>query len=241
MMTRAPSLTPHTVDLDQRYHLSIFPDRAGDDAVIVNLDALARELRARDSLRGALLNADATDRLLRRLCHRWKVGYTLGGYLEDRSVAWRGSYLPDGGMLHLGIDVNLPAKTAISLAVDATLVQKAHDPGQNGGWGGAAIFNLDQPLGAITHVLYAHLARNSVRHSVGTHIRAGEVVAHIGREHENGGWYEHVHIQAMTQQAWDDTQGDIDVFDGYAAASYAASGHPLFPDPWPLLGAKKVA
>ena len=73
-MTRAPSLTPHTVDLDQRYHLSIFPDRAGDDAVIVNLDALARELRARDSLRGALLNADAT---VGELAWVWGVRHAL--------------------------------------------------------------------------------------------------------------------------------------------------------------------
>lgn len=239
MSLASPSFTPHTVDLDARYRLPIFPDHAQHDAVIVNLDALARELRPRADGRGALLDADTTDRLLRRLCHRWKVGYSFGGYLEDRSVAWRGSYLPPEGALHLGIDINLPAQTAISLAYDATLVRVAHDPEQNGGWGGVAIFKLDQPIGDITHVLYAHLSRGSVRHSIGTHVHAGEVVAHLGTSHENGGWYEHVHVQALTQQAWDDTQGDITAFDGYAAAQFK-DGHPLFPDPWPLLKALRV-
>lgn len=237
MNAASPSFTLHTVDLDCRYRLSIFPDYADQDAVIVNLDALARELRPRADGRGALLAPDTTDRLLRRLSHRWKVGYTFGGYLEDRSVAWQGSYLPPDGAVHLGIDINLPAQTAISLAYDATLVRVTHDPEQNGGWGGVAIFKLDQPVGAITHVLYAHLAHGSVRHSIGTHVRAGDVVAHLGASDENGGWYEHVHVQALTQQAWNTTQGDINAFDGYASRGLC-NGHPLFPDPWPLLGAR---
>ncbi len=239
MTTVSPALIEHSVDLEKRYRLSIFPEHRDDDAVIVNLDAMARELKPSTDTRGRLLNADATDRLLRRLCQRWKAGYTLGGYLEDRRVAWSGSYLNDEAALHVAIDVNLPAQTAISLAQDATLVHTQHDPGQNGGWGGVAIFKLDQPVGSISHVLYAHLARGSVRHTIGTHIKVGEVVAHLGEEHENGGWYEHVHIQAMTQTAWDDTQGNIDLFDGYAPVRFK-DGHPLFPDPWPLLGARLV-
>ena len=233
----SPDLRGHTVDLDRRYRLSILPEYGESSAVVVNLDALARELRARDTPKSPLLNADALDRLLRRLHHRWKAGYSFGGYVEDRRALWRGSYLSDDTALHLGIDVNVPAKTAIALAYGATLVRTTHDPCQDGGWGGVAIFALDQPIANISHVLYAHLARGSVRHAVGTHIDAGEVVAHLGTSGENGGWYEHLHVQAMTHDAWDQTQGDLEKFDGYAPVRFK-DGHPLFPDPWPLLGIK---
>lgn len=235
----SPNLQGHTADLDRRYRLGIFPAHLDDAAVLVNLDALARELKPRATARSPLLNADVLDRLLRRLHCRWKASYSFGGYVEDRRALWRGSYLTDDTALHLGIDVNLPAQTAISLAYDATLVRTTHDPEQDGGWGGVAIFQLDQPVATITHVLYAHLARGSVRHAIGTHIKAGETVAHLGVSGENGGWYEHLHVQAMTQQAWDETQGELKNFDGYAPVRFK-DGHPLFPDPWPLLGAQHV-
>ena len=237
MTARSPDLHGHTVDLAKRYRLSIAPDDCNADAVLVNLDALARELKPRDDARSPLLDAHVLDRLLRRLHHRWNAAYSFGGYVEDRRVLWRGSYLTDDTALHLGIDVNLPAQTAISLAYDATLVRHTHDPDQRGGWGGVAIYRLDHPVGDITHVLYAHLARGSLRHSVGAHIRAGEVVAHLGRSDENGDWYEHLHVQALTQAAWDVTGGELCNFDGYAPVRFQG-GHPLFPDPWPLIGAK---
>lgn len=236
MMLQSPDLHGHTVDLEQRYRLSIFPDYKDADAVLVNLDALARELKPRDGERSPLLDADVLDRLLRKLHHRWKAAYSFGGYVEDRRVLWRGSYLTEETALHVGIDVNLPAQTAISLAYDATLVRAAHDPNQDGGWGGVAIYRFDQPVGDITHVLYAHLARGSIRHAIGTHIKAGETVGYVGKSTENGGWYEHVHVQALTQAAWDATGGEPDNFDGYVPAHFK-DGHPLFPDPWPVLGA----
>ncbi len=236
----SPQIGAHVVDLARRYRLSVFPDHAEDDAVVVNLDALARGLRPRTGTRSPLLDADVLDRLLSRLHRRWKAAYSLGGYLEDRRTLWRGSYLTDETALHLGIDINLPAQTAICLAHDATLVHVTHDPCQDGGWGGVAIFKLDRPLGAITHALYAHLARDSLRWQVGARVSAGETVAHLGVCSENGGWYEHLHVQALTQQAWDDTHGDLARFDGYAPIRFA-QGHPLFPDPWPLLGAREIA
>ena len=239
MTARSPDLHGHTVDLAQRYRLSILPDHVQSDAVVVNLDALARELKPRVSTGNPLLDADVLDRLLRRLHYRWNVGYSFGGYAEDRRVLWRGSYLNDDAAVHLGIDVNLPAQTAISLAYDATLVRATHDPDQKGGWGGVAIFRLDRPVGNISHVLYAHLARGSLRPAVGAHVRAGAVVAHLGASHENGGWYEHLHVQALTQQAWDETQGELQHFDGYAPQRFC-HGHPLFPDPWALLGCQRV-
>lgn len=239
-MSHAPAhdIGQHSVDLAARYRLDILPERG--EAVVVNLDNLARELRRREGA-GPLLDAGLADRFLRRLHNRWNVDYSFGGYVEDRRELWRGSYLNDESALHLGIDVNVAAGSGIAVAQAARLVHHTHDIDQAGGWGGVSFFALLQPVmsgnSVITHFLYAHLRRQPPPVSLGTVLQPGAIAAVLGRSHENGGWYEHLHVQAMTQDAWDRTQGDLSLFDGYAPAAYAG-GHPLFPDPWPLLGAR---
>jgi hypothetical protein len=108
------------------------------------------------------------------------------------------------------------------------------DPEQDGGWGSVAMFRLDNPVGRITHFLYAHLAKDSVRVKEGASLLPGQIAATIGRCHENGGWYEHLHVQALTQEAWDKFKGDLSKFDGYSARP-AGEEHPYFPDPAQLL------
>lgn len=235
----SPRVIDRIVDLERFYTFDVFPDLAKTFAVAVNLDALARALRPRSEGPNPFLDPDKLDRLLRRLCYRWGVDYTFGGYVEDRRTLWRGSYLNQDAALHLGIDINVAAGTRMCSAHNATLVVSTHDHNQDGGWGGVAIVELDEPVENITHVLYAHLSCGGVRRTVGDRIRAGEAFAQVGRSHENGGWYEHVHIQAMTAEAWRQTQGDLDSFDGYAATSFA-DGHPLFPDPWPVIGGANI-
>lgn len=242
MTTLSPSIGQHSVDLAARYRLSIAVDRAADDAVLVNLDNLARALRRRDGI-SPLLDATLTDRFLRRLHRRWNVGYSFGGYVEDRRELWRGSYLDETSALHLGIDVNMPAGTKLTVAHPARLVRHEQDIDQQGGWGGVSFFQLDQPLAhdkaqPVTHFLYAHLKRGGPALPVGTRVAPGDVVAVLGPVTDNGGWYEHLHVQALTQDAWQQTQGILKNFDGYAPVSYSG-GHPLFPDPWSLLGAAK--
>lgn len=231
----APDLADHSVDLEQRYRLSILADLTDKSLVLTNLDAVARSLRPRPGI-SPLLDADRMDRFLRYLHHRWQADYSFGGYVEDRRELWRGSYLDENSAVHLGNDVNVPAGTRLTVAQPATLVHHVHDTCQDGGWGGVLMFRLAQPIGTITHFLYAHLKNEAPRLPIGSHVQPGDVVAVLGEAHENGGWYEHLHVQALTQAAWDRTQGDLAKFDGYAPVQYA-TGHPDFPDPWPLLGA----
>lgn len=231
---RQPDLGDRAIDLDKRYTLSIFPEHHGRAAVLANLDTIARGLRPRAGI-SPLLEASKLDRFLRRLHFRWNA-YSFGGYVEDRRELWRGSYLTEDTALHLGNDVNLPAGTRLSVAHPCRLVHHTHDPCQDGGWGGVVFFELDQPIGAITHFLYAHLKNEPPHLPLGTSVSPGDVVGVLGAPHENGGWYAHLHVQALTRAAWDRTQGDLSKFDGYAPVRYS-SGHPEFPDPWPLLGA----
>ena len=218
---------------DEAVTLSIFPALQGAKARWVNLNDCAR-LSKKQPARSRFLDADLTDRALSRLHRRWGVAYSLGGYLEDRRDLWRGSYLKPTSAVHLAIDVNVRAGTDVAVKYPCRVEKIVHDPEQDGGWGTVVMFRLEKAVGKISHFLYAHLAKDSVRVREGAAISPGQVAATIGRCHENGGWYEHLHVQALTPEAWDLFRGDLSKFDGYAARP-AGDEHPYFPDPAPLL------
>ena len=184
--------------------------------------------------RSQFLIPHLTDCLLGYAHRKMGVDYSLGGYLEDRRDVWRGSYLNPESAVHVAIDVNVPAGTPVCLTRPARVARMDHDPEQNGGWGGVIMFALDQPVGNISHFLYAHLSRQGLKVKEGDAVRPGVTVGQIGLPDENGGWYEHIHIQAFTRQAWDKFGGELKNFDGYAPDPRAAA-HPYFPDPMKLL------
>jgi hypothetical protein len=218
---------------DETVTLSIFPALQGKKARYIDMNDCARRGKKQPA-RSRYLNADLTDRALRRLHRRWGVATSFGGYLEDRKDLWRGSYLNPATAVHLAIDINVRADTELTVKYPARVEKIVHDPEQNGGWGGVIFFRLDKPIGKISHFLYAHIAKGSAKVGEGAAVRPGEVVATIGRCHENGGWYEHLHVQALTQEAWDKFGGDLSKFDGYGAQP-AGKEHPYFPDPMGLL------
>lgn len=222
---------------DQPVMLSIFPASQGPNhktsARYIDMnDCAARGKKHPDGSR--YRNADLTDRALQRLHRRWGVATSFGGYLEDRRELWRGTYLHPERAVHVAIDINVRAGTELTVKYPSQVEKIVHDPEQDGGWGGVIFFRLDQPIGKITHFLYAHLATGSAKVKEGAAIKPGDIAATIGRQHENGGWYEHLHVQALTQEAWDKFGGDLSKFDGYAAKP-AGEEHPYFPDPMVLL------
>src|SRR5262245_13104015 len=91
---------------DETVTLSIFPALAGKKAGYIDMNACAERMKQRPA-GSRFLDADLTDRALRRLHHRRRVAYSLGGYLEDRKTLWRGTYLKPDSAVHLGIDVNV--------------------------------------------------------------------------------------------------------------------------------------
>lgn len=218
---------------DDTMNLSIFPAQQGMTARYINMNDCALRSKKQPA-RSRYLDADLTDRALARLHYRWGVATSLGGYLEDRRDLWRGSYLNPEKAVHVAIDINVRADTTLTVKYPSTVTKIIHDPEQDGGWGGVVMFRLEKPIGKITHYLYAHLAKGSVKFREGDAVKPGQVIATIGRCHENGGWYEHLHVQAMTQEAWDLFGGDLAKFDGYAAKSEGKE-HPYFPDPMALL------
>lgn len=149
------------------------------------------------------------------------IKWSFGGYLEDRSILWRDSYLETTKkFLHLGIDVNLPAGTPVASATPLEVIITDDDHDLDGGWGPRIIAIPEDDPSRL--VIFAHLADVSV--APGDQIPSGVPFAVVGAAPLNGNWYPHYHIQQLNTEKipgliFDTTQKRIvrglDEIDGY--------------------------
>ncbi|OGZ06085.1 MAG: hypothetical protein A2845_01570 [Candidatus Lloydbacteria bacterium RIFCSPHIGHO2_01_FULL_49_22] len=161
-------------------------------------------------------------------CHA-KLGldFSYGGWLEDRSVLWSGSYLDLGSKyIHLGLDINTKAGTPIALDMPGEIVLVDNDHPLVGGWGTRVMVKLDD---APIVLIYGHLAH--VRHVVGATLKRGDIFAAVGPSSSNGAWYTHAHVQAMTLQAYECFLDKSLELDGYGRHDDISRLARLFPDP----------
>ena len=122
--------------------------------------------------------------------------YGLGFYGEKRSVYTAAQFADpmseERRMVHLGVDVFADAGTPVHAPLDGRVLAVTYnaDPLD---YGHTLILQHD---GFCT--LYGHLGASLpglVR--VGQKVQAGQVVAHLGDWHENGGWAAHLHFQII--------------------------------------------
>lgn len=126
----------------------------------------------------------------------------LGGYLERRNLYQHHVlFVPenheDERSIHLGIDVWMPAGTAIFSPLDAH-VHSFNDNRGMGNYGPTIILKhqISEDLSFFT--LYGHLSREDLKTlEVGKKIKRGEVFAHFGSIEENGNWASHLHFQII--------------------------------------------
>lgn len=183
-----------------------------------------------------LIEPSACSTMIAWLHARLNIDWSYGGYLEDRREIWRGSYLSDSGnFIHLGVDLNVPAETIVSLTYQAQVVVADHDEGVNWGWGPRLIMRPTIQAKRDTALIYAHL--DGLRHRVGEVLPAGTILGKVGLPPINGNWFPHLHIQAV---GWSVLEGylrtGLERLDGY--------GHPTtidqlsrdYPDPLLELG-----
>ncbi len=129
------------------------------------------------------------------------VTYGLGSYGEKRSVyatdQFADSASPERRTCHLGIDVFAPAMTPVyaPLPGKVAFVTYNADPLD---YGNTLILEHDAD-GVVFHTLYGHLAGTLPGLvQTGDEISPGQLIAHLGDWHENGGWAAHIHFQIMT-------------------------------------------
>lgn len=171
-----------------------------------------------------------------RLSLRWSYG----GWMEDRSVLRRGSYLDREKLyLHLGIDVNVNPGTMVHTTTQGVLVYAGNDKNSfgAGGWGNHCILYMAD---LRTALLYAHLGYVG-QGMIGMEVAPGTPLATVGDVHENGGWRPHLHMQLVrmppecdrwTTKRWEYFSQEID---GYARLDSLHESARRYPDPTQLI------
>jgi murein DD-endopeptidase MepM/ murein hydrolase activator NlpD len=131
-----------------------------------------------------------------------KIGF--GGYLEHRVIyetyANFATSSADFRNIHLGMDFWTKAGTPVFAPLAGEVHSFQVNPG-SGNYGPTII--LYHPAENI-YSLYGHLASEDlVALKVGEPVAAGQLLCHLGKPEENGGWPPHVHFQVIRDmQGW---------------------------------------
>lgn len=125
-----------------------------------------------------------------------KIG--VGGYLEHRVIYEAhenfATTSADFRNIHLGVDFWASAGTPVFSVADGIVHSFQVNPG-SGNYGPTII--LYHPLLGI-YSLYGHLAFTDLEGlSEGMPIAAGQLLCHLGKSTENGGWPPHLHFQLI--------------------------------------------
>ena len=128
------------------------------------------------------------------------VPYGLGLYGEHRSVYATPQFADRASeerrTVHLGIDVFAPAGTPVHAPL-AGVVRSVVYNADPLDYGHTLVLEHDGPAPFFT--LYGHMGGSLPQLvAVGDRVTPGQVIAHFGDWHENGGWAPHLHFQVMT-------------------------------------------
>jgi murein DD-endopeptidase MepM/ murein hydrolase activator NlpD len=140
-----------------------------------------------------------------------RVPYGLGPYGEARNVYQTDQFADAASderrTIHAGIDVFAPAMTPVHAPLEGVvhMVTYQADPLD---YGNCLIVRHDAQ-GVAFFTLYGHLAGTLPGLlQPGDVVVPGQVIAHLGDWHENGGWASHLHFQVMSSML-DQTDGNF--------------------------------
>ena len=167
--------------------------------------------------------ASFNDTVLNKIHPEYDVVWSVGGYLEDRSVVLSEypQMMDEKRYYHLGVDINFPKHTPVFAPLNGEVVRSEYESGK-GNYGGLVVLRCHEN-GTTFYLLFGHLERATLP-EVGAKIAAGEQVARLGDFHDNGGWYHHLHLQVLTEKAYSEgwvnkgycTLDDIPTLNQYA-------------------------
>ncbi len=214
----------------------MFPGLENSKCCYVNLDAeAARWTQEHPEMfaggRNPLLDPALCQRMMDEIHSRYGVAWSHGGYLENRSRLWRGSYLEaTGKFLHLGVDCTVPQGTRVAVGFPAKVILVDHDPDRDGGWGTRVFLASGGPV-----FVYAHLQNVEVR--PGQDLAPGMVFTEVGGPPHNGNWHPHLHVQAIRAGLFHEVLLErFQELDGYGHPAEISTLKEDFPDPRPYMG-----
>ncbi|ORY52631.1 PLP-dependent transferase [Rhizoclosmatium globosum] len=163
----------------------------------------------------------------------------VGRYSEPRCIYYGDAYKrqteegPEWRTVHLGIDLFVAAGHKVFAPFDATIFSVT-DNDNPLDYGPTVILESQTSEGDKFWTLYGHLDPEVLtRLTVGSTIKAGDLVAHIGAEDRNGGWPPHLHFQVIADSLDARERGD---FPGVAFPAEIAVWSALSPDPTSFAG-----
>jgi 4-aminobutyrate aminotransferase-like enzyme/Ser/Thr protein kinase RdoA (MazF antagonist) len=185
----------------------------------------------------ALIEESAATRMLFERIESDGSVVGIGRYNEPRLIydgqafeidAWSGK---QNRTIHIGTDVFLSGGCPVYAPLPG-IVQSVADDTEPRGYGPVVVLK-HEPLDCPPfYTLYGHLGRGCLDElRPGDRLSAGDIVGHIGKPNENGGWTPHLHLQIIT-----DLLGFEDGFYGVAPADDRAVWLSLCPDPNLILG-----
>lgn len=151
----------------------------------------------------------------------------IGKYLEERKNILRDypNIIEEKRYYHLGLDIIVPFNTPIFSPLNAEVFRIGKET-KIGNYGGYIMLKHDVN-GVVFYSFYGHLKTPHVV-NVGERIKAGKLLARIGKESDSGGWFCHVHLQVLTQAALDDGYADW----GYISPDLMPRVEQYFPSPY---------
>jgi 4-aminobutyrate aminotransferase-like enzyme/Ser/Thr protein kinase RdoA (MazF antagonist) len=166
-----------------------------------------------------------------------RVAIGVGRYNEARLLYTAAQYGGDAAhanerrTIHLGLDLFVVPGTAVCAPLEGTVHLLAENTAELD-YGPLVILRHVTGDGEEFFTLYGHLSRETLRElKPGQAIARGEIFAHVGTLHENGGWPSHLHFQVIL-----DLLDRAAEFAGVARASERSVWTSLCPDPNLLLG-----
>ena len=193
--------------MSRKLAIALFPSYPPDTIWhLTNLNEAAKRMNVK-----GLLDPAKQQELVEYVRETSYSDYSYGGYLEDRSTLWAGSYLPLDGMIHLGLDFNVNAGRMVHTPVEGRVVYANHDKDQGGGWGGRVdLYSEEFEL----YIIFGHLEPTVDLLNVGKVIPKNGSLSWIGDTPVNGGWFPHLHLQLVSKSEYE-SYSDPSKIDGY--------------------------
>lgn len=133
----------------------------------------------------------------------YNTKFSIGRYAENRhlyaaSGFGHGEYpTTEKRTNHIGLDLFCEAGLPVYAPFDGTvtyltIIDLPLD------YGGLVVLKHHTDTGEPFFTLYGHLSHDTLNHlEVGQSVKAGQKIATIGEDHENGGWPPHLHLQII--------------------------------------------
>ncbi|MCL1936443.1 MAG: hypothetical protein FWF57_08755 [Defluviitaleaceae bacterium] len=148
---------------------------------------------------------------LEKIHKQSNVKWSYSEYLENREsgLIKYPQMAASKRFFHLGIDINAPVYTKLYAPHDSEVVISTFESGI-GNYGGLCVLKSKTEIkkeninkkDEYIYILFGHLDNDNLP-NIYTKLKKGDYFARFGDFHQNGNWFYHVHIQILTQKAFD--------------------------------------